>query len=54
MLLIVIAEIITMYIAFVYLNEMDGYSVMVLIRVRILMIMGRANGWVSVLMLVII
>lgn len=41
--LIVVMEIITMYIIFMYLNEMDGYSVMVMIGIGICLIMGSGN-----------
>lgn len=52
--LIVIIEILTMYIILMYLNEIDGYAVMVLIGVRICIIIRSANGWISLMMLVII
>lgn len=43
-----------MYIILIYLNEMDGYSVIVVIGVGICILMGSGNGWVSLLMMVMI
>lgn len=37
-----------------YLSEMDGYSVMVIIGIGICLMIRSRNGWVSVLMMVII
>jgi len=54
MMLIVGMEILTIYIILMYLNEMDGYSVMVIIGIGMCLIMGSSNGWVGLLMLVII
>jgi len=51
--LIVGMEILTMYIMLIYLSEIDRYSVIVMIRVGICLIMGSRNGWVGVLILVI-
>lgn len=42
-----------MYIILMYLGEIDRYAVMVLVRVGICMMIGSGNGWVSLLMLVI-
>jgi len=33
-----------MYIMLIYLNDMDRYSIMVLIGIRICLIMGSGNG----------
>jgi len=52
--LIVRMEILTMYIMLIYLNEMDRYSVMVIIGIGMCLIMGSSNGWVGLLILVII
>jgi len=52
--LIVIIEVITIYIMFMYLNDMDRYSVMVMIGIRMCMILGSGNRWVGVLALVIL
>jgi len=43
-----------MYVMLMYLNEIDRYSVIVMIGVGICLIIGRRNGWVSLLMIVII
>jgi len=43
-----------MYIMLMYLNEMDRYSVIVIVGIGICLIMGGRNGWVSLLMIVII
>lgn len=42
--LIVIIEIITMYIMFIYLNEMDGYSVIVIVGIGVCLVIGSGNG----------
>lgn len=42
-----------MYIILMYLDEMDRYSVMVLIGVGICIIIGSGNGWISLIILVI-
>lgn len=42
--IVVFIEIVTMYIMLMYLNEMDRYSVMVIIGVGICMIIGSGNG----------
>lgn len=39
---------------FIYLSDIDGYSVMVIVGIGILMIIGGANGWVSVLIMIMI
>jgi len=41
--LIVGMEILTIYIILMYLNEMDGYSVMVIIGIGMCLIMGSSN-----------
>jgi len=43
-----------MYIMLMYLNEMDRYSVIVMIGIGTCLIIGRRNGWVSLLMIVMI
>jgi len=50
--LIVRIEILTIYIILMYLNEMDRYSVIVIIGIGICLIMGSSNGWVGLLILV--
>jgi len=52
--LIVSMEILTIYIILIYLNEMDGYSVMVMIGIGMCLIMGSSNRWVGLLILVMI
>jgi len=42
--LVVIIEILTIYIMLIYLNEIDGYSVIVMIGIGICLIMGSRNG----------
>jgi len=37
-------EILTIYIMLMYLNEIDGYSVMVIIGIGICLIIGSGNG----------
>lgn len=44
MTLIVSMEVLTMYIMLIYLNEIDRYSVMVLVGVRICIVIGSGNG----------
>jgi len=51
--LIVGIEVLTIYIILIYLNEMDRYSVIVMIGIGICLIMGSSNRWVGLLMLVI-
>jgi len=46
-------EILTMYIILIYLNEIDGYSIIVMIGIGICLIIGSSNGWVGLLILVI-
>jgi len=45
-------EILTIYIILMYLSEIDRYSVIVMIGVGICLIMGSSNGWVRLLILV--
>lgn len=52
--LVVIIEVLTMYIMLIYLNEMDRYSTIVLIGVGMCIIIRSGNGWVSLIMLVMI
>jgi len=47
-------EILTIYIILMYLNEMDRYSIMVMIGIGMCLIIGSGNGWVGLLILVII
>jgi len=42
--MIVGIEVLTMYIILIYLNEMDGYSVIVIIGIGICLIIGSGNG----------
>lgn len=53
MLIIVGIEVLTMYIMLMYLNEMDRYSVIVIIGIGICLLMGSRNGWVSLIIMVI-
>jgi len=52
--LVVMMEVVTIYIIFIYLSEMDRYSVIVMIGVGICIIIGSGNRWVSLLILVIL
>lgn len=52
--LIVVMEILTIYIMLMYLNEMDRYSIIVMIGIGICLVIGSGNGWVSILMIVMI
>jgi len=44
MVLIVVMEIMTIYIMLMYLNEIDRYSVMVIVGIGICLIMRSGNG----------
>jgi len=33
-----------MYIMFIYLNEMDGYSVIVIVGIGVCLVIGSGNG----------
>jgi len=40
----VIIEVMTLYLILIYLNDMDGYSIAVVLRVGIYLLLGGANG----------
>jgi len=53
MTIIVMIEVMTFYIMFLYLSDIDRYGFMVMLGIGMVLMIGR-NGWISVLAYVMI